>query len=91
MSSIEISIRELHARTGHYVRLAAGDTEVIVTSHGKPAACITPLPAAAESGVPLGKRRKWLTAYRKALLSGKLKSARDSTQDVHEISALRDL
>ena len=54
MTTIEIPIRELHARTGHYVRLASRDTEVIITEHGKPAARITPLPELGQAGEPLG-------------------------------------
>jgi prevent-host-death family protein len=43
MVTILIPIRELHARTGHYVRLASRVTEVIITENGKPAARIAPL------------------------------------------------
>jgi prevent-host-death family protein len=91
MTTIEIPIRELHARTGHYVRLASRETEVIITEHGKPAARITPLPVAERSPIPLGKRRNLLPAYIKALSSGKFTSDKDSTPGLREISALRDL
>jgi prevent-host-death family protein len=50
MATIQIPIRELHARTGHYIRLASQDTEVIITENGKPAARITPLQLADPAG-----------------------------------------
>lgn len=37
MSAITISIRELHARTGHFVRKSA-EMPVIITDNGKPVA-----------------------------------------------------
>jgi prevent-host-death family protein len=89
MTTIEIPIRELHARTGHYVRLASSEMEVIITENGKPSARITPL--ATPHTTPLGKRRSVLPAYQKALSSGKLTSSKDSTPELREISALRDL
>ncbi len=42
MSAITISIRELHARTGHFVRKSA-EMPVIITDNGKPVAEIQPL------------------------------------------------
>ncbi len=43
MKPIEISIRELHARTGHYVRKAAAHGLVIVTDRGKRMAELHPI------------------------------------------------
>ena len=91
MTTIEIPIRELHARTGHYVRLASKNTEVIITEHGKPAARITPLPELIPASEPLGARRNLISSYREALASGRLSSATDSTPGLRETSALRDL
>ena len=91
MATIQIPIRELHARTGHYVRLASRDTEVIITENGKPAARIAPLQLSEPSTKTLGERRKLLPAFKEALLSGKLKSNTDSTPSLQETSALRDL
>jgi prevent-host-death family protein len=54
MVTIQIPIRELHARTGHYIRLASQDTEVIITENGKPAARITPLELTDPAGKTLG-------------------------------------
>lgn len=42
MNVLTVSIRDLHARTGHFVRQAAGMT-VIVTDNGKPVAEIQPV------------------------------------------------
>lgn len=43
MSTLEIPIRELHARTGHFVRKAAADMRVIITDRGKPVAQLQPI------------------------------------------------
>ncbi len=56
MTTIEIPIRELHARTGHFVRKAAANMRVVITDNGKPIAQIQPLGASA-GGRP--KRPKW--------------------------------
>ncbi len=40
---LEIAIRELHARTGHYVRKAGQKQRFIITDHGKPVAELNPL------------------------------------------------
>jgi antitoxin (DNA-binding transcriptional repressor) of toxin-antitoxin stability system len=91
MASMQIPIRELNARPGHYVRLASRDTEVIITESGKPAACIA-LPQFSEpSTKTLGERRKLLPAFEKAHFSGKFKSATDGSLGLRETSALRDL
>lgn len=82
MITIEIPIRELHARTGHFVRLASRELEVVITQNGKPVARITPLPAAERPIEPLAKRRKLIPAYQKALASGKLRSPKDSTREL---------
>jgi prevent-host-death family protein len=91
MITIEIPIRELHARTGHFVRLASRELEVVITQNGKPVARITPLPAPERPVEPLAKRRKLIPSYQKALSSGKLRSAKDSTPDLGETGALRNL
>jgi len=91
VATIQIPIRELHARTGHYIRLASQDTEVIITENGKPAARITPLELTDPAGKTLGERRKLLPAFKAALFAGKLKSDTDSTSRLRETSALRDL
>jgi len=91
MATIQILIRNLHARTGHDVRLASQDTEFIITENGKPAAHITPLQLAEPPAKTLGERCKLLPAFKAALFAGKLKSQTDSTSRLRETSALRDL
>ena len=56
MVTIKVPIRELHARTGHFVRKAAADTRVVITDNGKPVAQLQPLGADATRG---GKSLKW--------------------------------
>jgi len=56
MTAIQIPIRELHARTGHFVRKAAGNMRVIITDNGKPIAQLQPLGVDTD-GNP--KRQKW--------------------------------
>ena len=91
MATIQTPIRELHARTGHYVRLASQDTEVMITENGKPAARITALRLAEPHAKTLGERRKLLPAFKAALFAGKLRSHTDSTSRLRETSVLRDL
>ncbi|MCC5805440.1 MAG: type II toxin-antitoxin system prevent-host-death family antitoxin [Opitutales bacterium] len=59
MSDLEIPIRELHARTGHYVRKAAAQGRILVTHRGQPMAELRPLsgeagPAEIGLGIMLG-------------------------------------
>jgi prevent-host-death family protein len=65
---LQISIRELHARTGHYVRKAIGQ-RVIITSHGKPTAEIAPL-TIRKPEVPYFARRKLRLEFKKMVDSG---------------------
>lgn len=73
MNAITVSIRDLHARTGHFVRKAA-ETPVIVTDNGKPVARIEP-PTTNETGehIPYFARRKLLPGFRKLMESGALR------------------
>lgn len=93
MKTLEIPIRELHARTGHFVRLAAGRHEIIITERGKPAARICPLVPAPGQAQPatLGQRRRMRADYLSARKQGKLSSAADSTPSLIETGALREL
>lgn len=50
-----ISISELHARTGHYVRLAATE-QITVTDRGKPIAILESALGAKSTGKPFPKR-----------------------------------
>ena len=74
-AAITISIRDLHARTGHFVRKAA-EMPVIVTDNGKPVAEIK------KTGKSLGRKRakgsywdnrKLLPEFKKLMESGALR------------------
>jgi prevent-host-death family protein len=91
MITIEIPVRELHARTGHYVRKAASNVEVVVTERGVPAARLTALSPVNSTGQGLTiiARRKLLPEYRRLAENGALKSSRDGIRE--EDRGLRDL
>ena len=77
-----ISIRELHERTGEYVRKAAEAGEIYVTDRGKTVAKIVPQQDKPET--PYFARRKLTPAFRKLMKSGKLRGGADSTGIVSE-------
>lgn len=71
--AITISIRDLHARTGHFVRKAA-EMPVIVTDNGKPVAEIRPAEmTCAGKKRPYFSRRKLLPGFKKLMESGALR------------------
>ncbi|MBM4270148.1 MAG: type II toxin-antitoxin system prevent-host-death family antitoxin [Deltaproteobacteria bacterium] len=51
-----ISIKELHDRTGHWLRRVRVDGEIVVTERGTPVARMIP-PARPSAGNPFGRRR----------------------------------
>jgi prevent-host-death family protein len=75
-----ISIYELHAKTGEYVRKAAKEGGILVTDRGKTIATIV----AQDESVPYFARRKMTPAFRRLMKSGKLRGGTDSTQIVSE-------
>ena len=77
-----ISIRELHAKTGGWVRQTAHYGEIEVTDHGKTVAKL--VPQLRESEVPYFARRKLSPAFRKLMESGKLQGGTDSTTIISE-------
>jgi prevent-host-death family protein len=79
-----ISIRELHERTGEWVRQAVRHEQIIVTDRGEPVAALSPYSAPGSRGNKF-KQRRLLPGY--ARLRGKLSGGTDSTQVV---SAGRD-
>ena len=79
-----ISIRELHERTGEWVRQAVRHEQIIVTDHGEPVAALSPYTAPTSQENKF-KNRRLLPGY--ARLLGKLRGGTDSTQI---ISAGRD-
>jgi prevent-host-death family protein len=78
----KVSIRELHEKTGEYVRKVAEVGEIYVTYRGKTVAKIVPQPH--ESEVPYFARRKLTPAFRKLMASGKLRGGTDSTIIISE-------
>jgi antitoxin (DNA-binding transcriptional repressor) of toxin-antitoxin stability system len=77
-----ISIRELHEKTGSWVRQSAHYGEIEVTDHGKTVARL--LPQVREPEVPYFARRKLSPAFRKLMERGKLRGGTDSTLMISE-------
>jgi prevent-host-death family protein len=77
-----ISIRELHEKTGDWVRRAAEHGEIIITDRGKPLAKI--LPESGRKEAPYFSNRRTSAAFRKLLAQGKLRGGADSTQIISE-------
>lgn len=77
-----ISIRELHEKTGEYVRKAADVGEIYITDRGKTVAKLVPQQEASQS--PYFARRKLTPAFRKLMKTGKLRGGTDSTRIVSD-------
>jgi antitoxin (DNA-binding transcriptional repressor) of toxin-antitoxin stability system len=75
-----ISIRQLHEKTGQWVRLARRHGEIVVTDRGQAVARITPETALLER--PYFARRVLLPAFRKLAVTGKLSRGSDSTAGI---------
>ena len=78
----EISVRELHARTGHWLREAAHYGEIQITSNGKRIAKLTPSAPLRE--VPYFARRKELPAFKKATAEKKFMGGTELTKALSE-------
>jgi len=75
MNAITVSIRDLHARTGHFVRKAA-EMPVIITDYGKPVATIERVSNSQKAPVKKGSywaNRKLLPGFKKLMESGALR------------------
>src|SRR5438034_1760958 len=72
-----ITIRELHARTGQWVRRAAQHGQILVTDNGRTVAKILPESETAEA--PYFARRKLSPAFKKLDESGRTARGADST------------
>ncbi len=70
-----ISIRELHEKTGQWVRLAEAHERIVITDRSEPIAALVPYEPAARANRFVG--RKLLPAYRK--LRGGLSAGTDSS------------
>lgn len=77
-----ISIRELHANTGEWVRKAARHGAILVTDRGKGVARI--VPEETEPEVPYFSRREILPAFRRLMATGRLRGGTDSTRAISE-------
>ena len=77
-----ISIRQLHEKTGQWVRLVRRHGEIVVTDRGEAVARITPEAAGLER--PYFARRELLPAFRKLASTGKLSRGTDSTVGISE-------
>jgi prevent-host-death family protein len=77
-----ISIRELHEKTGDWVRRTAEHGEIIITDRGKTLAKI--LPESGRKKAPYFSNRKTSAAFRMLLVKGKLRGGADSTQRISE-------
>jgi prevent-host-death family protein len=78
-----ISIRELHDKTGKWVRRADEEQEIVVTDRGRPVAVLHPCIA------PDGTKRTWKNrplhpAYATSLKAGRFDSTTDSTEAISE-------
>lgn len=78
----QITIRELHARTGHWVRQAAELGEILVTNHGRTVAKL--LPETEPDAVPYFARRVLRPGFKRLQKAGKLRRGQDSTIGISE-------
>ena len=77
-----VSIRQLHEKTGKFVREAALTGEIYVTDRGKTVAKLVRQPP--EPEIPYFARRKLLTGFRRLMRNGMLRGGTDSTITISE-------
>jgi prevent-host-death family protein len=77
-----ISIRELHEKTGEYIRKAAQVGEIHVTDHGRTVAKIVPQQEV--SATPYFAQRILTPGFRRLMKRGKLRGGTDSTRIVSD-------
>jgi prevent-host-death family protein len=77
-----ITIRELHARTGQWVREVARHGQILITDNGHTIAKIVPETQPAEA--PYFARRKRSPRFKRLDDSGKLGKGTDSTSAISE-------
>ena len=83
-----ITIRELHARTGRWVREVARHGQIIVTDSGQPVARLVPEDRAAAA--PYFAKRKRSAKFKKLDDRGKMGRSVDATQALSEDRDDRD-
>ncbi len=84
-----ISLRELHNKTGKWVRSVKDEEEIIVTDRGQAIASLTPIKK------PDTPKKTWATrtllpGYAALMKAGKLKSMTDSSIGISEDRTSRD-
>lgn len=77
-----ISIRDLHEKTGRWVREVRRHGEIVVTDRGEAVARLTPETPCEEA--PYFARRTLSPAFRRLAASGKLARGTDSTVAISE-------
>ena len=77
-----VTLRELHARTGEWVREASRCGQVVVTDNGRPIARI--IPETEGTGTPYFASRKPSKAFRTLDESGRTGHGPDITQIISE-------
>jgi prevent-host-death family protein len=86
MKAIEIPVRELHARTGHYVRKAAANQRIIITDRGRRVAELHPLGRVADDG----KRPAWRERQREPDFAAVVEEPVGGTDSTRAVSGDRD-
>jgi prevent-host-death family protein len=84
-----ISLRELHNKTGEWMRRVTDEEQIIVTDRGIPIAKVV------HPDALVGQRKTWgqrtlLPGYAAAMKAGKLKTKGDSTKYISEDRSSRD-
>jgi prevent-host-death family protein len=77
-----VSIRELHEKTGEYIRKAANEGEILVTDRGRTVAKI--VPQAETPQVPYFARRILTPGFGKLMKTGRLRGGTDATRIVSD-------
>jgi prevent-host-death family protein len=72
-----ITIRDLHAKTGEWVRQASEHGEILVTDNGRTVAKL--VPEKPPKSTPYFSRRRLTARFRRLAASGKLSRGTDST------------
>ncbi|MBL9138205.1 MAG: type II toxin-antitoxin system prevent-host-death family antitoxin [Verrucomicrobiales bacterium] len=78
----EVTLRELHARTGQWVREASRCGQIVVTDNGRPIARIVPETDGAEP--PYFAARRPSKAFRNLDRSGRTSRGSDATQGISQ-------
>jgi antitoxin (DNA-binding transcriptional repressor) of toxin-antitoxin stability system len=77
-----VSIRDLHHRTGEWVRLATRHGEIRITDHGRVVAKIVPLRAG--PAAPYFSNRPMTAAFKRLDESGRAGTGTDSTAAISD-------